>query len=229
MVFLCPGFAKGMGFRMGKIYEFDAVIIKTPDMDGAYVEIPFDVKAVFGKGRVPVHATFDGAPYDGSIVRMGTPGHIIGIRKDIRALIAKQAGDSVHVTIKERDTQKGEKLMDKTEQTVDAYIAAFEPDRRDILEKIRRVIKGAAPDAQERISWAMPTYWQGENLVHFANQKNHIGFYPSPEAIDFFADRLEGYKTTKGGVQLPVSTPIPYDLIADITRWRVEKVSRGNR
>lgn len=85
-----------------QIYEFDAVIRKVPDQDGAYVEIPFDVKAAFGKGRVPVRATFDGCPYDGSLVRMGTPCHIIGIRRDIRAAIAKQPGDTVHVTLQER-------------------------------------------------------------------------------------------------------------------------------
>lgn len=85
-----------------KVREFDAVIQKVPDLDGAYVEIPFDVKAVYGKGRVPVHATFDGEPYDGSLVRMGTPCHILGIRKQIRALIGKQPGDTVHVTIEER-------------------------------------------------------------------------------------------------------------------------------
>lgn len=83
-------------------YEFDAEIKKVPDIDGAYVEIPFDVKAVFGKGCVKVHATFDGEPYDGSIVRMGTPCHILGLRKDIRAKIGKQPGDTVKVTIIER-------------------------------------------------------------------------------------------------------------------------------
>jgi len=82
-----------------KTYEFDAVIIKNPDMDAAYIEIPFDVKEAFGKGRVPVSATFDSEPYDGQLVRMGTPCHIIGIRKDIRAKIGKQPGDTIHVTI----------------------------------------------------------------------------------------------------------------------------------
>lgn len=86
-----------------KIYTFDAVIQKVPDIDGAYVEIPFDVKQTFGKGRVKVHAEFDGVPYDGSIVRMGTPCHIIGIRKDIRAKLQKQAGDTVTVRLWERD------------------------------------------------------------------------------------------------------------------------------
>jgi len=85
-----------------RIFEFDAVIQKVPDIDGAYVEIPFDVKETFGRGRVPVHATFDSEPYDGQLVRMGTPCHIIGIRKDIRAKINKQPGDTIHVTLRER-------------------------------------------------------------------------------------------------------------------------------
>lgn len=89
-----------------KIYEFDAIIQKVPDIDGAYIDIPFDVKAEFGKGRVPVHATFDGEPYDGSLVRMGTPNHILGIRKDIRAKIGRQAGDTIHVTLTERKPPK---------------------------------------------------------------------------------------------------------------------------
>jgi hypothetical protein len=87
---------------MDKAYEFEAEIKKAPDMDAAYVEIPFDVKQEFGKGRVPVYATFDGEPYEGSLVRMGTPCHIIGIRKDIRARIGKQPGDTVKVTLRER-------------------------------------------------------------------------------------------------------------------------------
>lgn len=86
-----------------RIYEFDEIIHKVPDVDGAYVEIPFDVRAEFGKGRVLVHATFDGEPYDGQIVKMGTPCHIIGLRKDIRQKIAKQPGDMVHVTVQERE------------------------------------------------------------------------------------------------------------------------------
>lgn len=84
------------------IYEFDAIIKKVEDIDGAYIEFPYNVKDEFQKGRVKVHATFDGVPYDGSLVRMKTPGHIIGLRKDIRSIIQKQPGDIVHVTIKER-------------------------------------------------------------------------------------------------------------------------------
>ncbi len=86
-----------------KVYEFEAVIRKVPEIDGAYVEFPFDVREEFGKGRVKVHVEFEGEPYDGSLVRMGTPEHIIGIRKEIRAKISRQPGDSVRVRLWERE------------------------------------------------------------------------------------------------------------------------------
>ena len=91
-----------------KTYEFETIIQKVPDQDGAYIEIPFDIKTEFGKGRVKVHATFNDEPYSGSIVNMGVKNpngsicYIIGIRKDIRAKINKQPGDIIKVTIKER-------------------------------------------------------------------------------------------------------------------------------
>ena len=84
-----------------KIYEFEAEILAVPGIDGAYIEFPYDVRAEFGKGRVKVLATFDGVPYQGSLVRMGTPGHIIGVRKDIRKQIGKGPGDKILVTIRE--------------------------------------------------------------------------------------------------------------------------------
>lgn len=85
-----------------KVYEFTAVIRKVPEIDGAYVEFPYDVRVEFGKGRVKVRASFDGVPYEGSLVSMGTPGHILGLRKDIRAAISKQPGDTVRVVLTER-------------------------------------------------------------------------------------------------------------------------------
>ena len=92
-----------------KIYEYDAVILSSESgKGGAYVPFPYDVRAEFGKGRVKVHATFDGEPYDGSVVNMGVKNadgsvcYIIGILKDIRAKIGKQPGDTVRVTIMER-------------------------------------------------------------------------------------------------------------------------------
>jgi len=90
------------------IFEFEAVIQKVPDQDGAYVVVPFDIKAKFGKGRLPVNATFDSEPYSGSVVNMGIKNsdgsicYILGIRKDIRSKIGKQPGDKINVTIKER-------------------------------------------------------------------------------------------------------------------------------
>jgi len=94
---------------MNKMYAFEATIRKVPDIDGAYIEIPFDIRDAFGKGRVKVHATFDGEAYDGSIVNMGIKHedgsicYIIGLRKDIRAKIGKQAGEGVKVTITKRE------------------------------------------------------------------------------------------------------------------------------
>ena len=86
-------------------HKFKAIIQKAPDQDAAYIHIPFDIKALYGKGRLKVHATFDGEPYDGSIVNMGVKNedgsicYVIGIRKDIRAKISKQPGDTVEVII----------------------------------------------------------------------------------------------------------------------------------
>lgn len=112
----------------------------------------------------------------------------------------------------------------KSLETIDAYIAQYEGDTAALLRRVRDVIREAAPDAKERMSWQMPTFWQGENLVHFALQKQHLGFYPGGEATGAFADRLAQYKTSKGTIRFPLSEPIPYELIAEITRWRVSQV-----
>jgi len=95
-------------------HEFDAIIEKVADQDGAYVAIPFDIKAMYGKGRLKVSATFDGEPYSGSIVNMGVKNpdgsvcYIIGIRKDIRAKIRKQPGDMIKVTVEIVQTGSGD-------------------------------------------------------------------------------------------------------------------------
>jgi hypothetical protein len=98
------------GEKMGnKTYEFTAEIKKVPDIDGAYIEFPYDLKNEFGKGRVKVHAEFDGEVYDGSVVNMGLKNddgsicYIIGIRKDIRTKINKNHGDKINVKIRERE------------------------------------------------------------------------------------------------------------------------------
>ena len=91
-----------------KQYEYDAVIVEDPDSGGAYVAFPWDIREEFGKGRVKVHATFNGVPYDGSIVNMGVRNedgsicYIIGVLKSIRKQLRKANGDTIHVVIKER-------------------------------------------------------------------------------------------------------------------------------
>jgi uncharacterized protein YdhG (YjbR/CyaY superfamily) len=108
--------------------------------------------------------------------------------------------------------------------TIDDYIAGQSEEVRPLLKAVRETIRAAAPDATEKISWRMPTYWQVENLIHFAAFKKHIGLYPGGEATTAFAERLTGYKTSKGAIQLPLSKPVDHGLIADIVRWRVKQV-----
>lgn len=109
-------------------------------------------------------------------------------------------------------------------ETIDQYISEQTEAVQPILQKIRNTIRAAAPDAKEKISWRMPTFWQKENLIHFAAFQKHIGIYPGGEATTVFADRLTEYKTGKGTIQLLLNKPIPYDLIEEITRWRVKSV-----
>ncbi|MCL2059177.1 MAG: DUF1801 domain-containing protein [Oscillospiraceae bacterium] len=113
--------------------------------------------------------------------------------------------------------------------TIDGYIESQPADVRPILLKIRETIAEAAPGAIEKMSWQMPTFWQNENLIHFAAFKKHIGIYPGGEATAVFADRLSesGYKTAKGTIRLPLDKPIPYGLIAEITKWRAAEAQNS--
>jgi uncharacterized protein YdhG (YjbR/CyaY superfamily) len=110
--------------------------------------------------------------------------------------------------------------------TIDEYIALFPAEVQEILKKIRATVHEAAPDAQEKISWQMPTFWQHENLVHFAAHQSHIGFYPGASGVEAFVDKLKEYKASKGTIQFPFSKPIPYELIRGITRFRVNEIMR---
>ena len=91
----------------------------------------------------------------------------------------------------------------KAPETVEEYIAAQPEEVRQYLKEVRGALRAALPEAEERISWSMPTYWKEHNIIHFAANKNHIGLYPGEEAVVFFADRLKEYKTSKGTVQFP--------------------------
>lgn len=112
-------------------------------------------------------------------------------------------------------------------KTIDEYIEAQPEDVRPILVKIRETIRAAAPNATEKISWRMPTFWQGENLIHFAAFKRHISIFPGDLSLAPFKERLAGYLSKKGTVQFPYDKPIDYELITDITRWRVSCVSEN--
>ncbi|NLG88538.1 MAG: hypothetical protein GX494_04875 [Clostridiaceae bacterium] len=103
--------------------------------------------------------------------------------------------------------------------TVDSYIAAQPLEIRPILNQVRDTLRKALPNAEERISWGMPTYRGKRNIIHFAAHKKHIGLYPGDKAIEYFSDRLSGYKTSKGAVQFPYNKPIPLELIAEIAKW----------
>ena len=108
---------------------------------------------------------------------------------------------------------------------IDEYIAGFPKEIQTLLEQIRIVIKQAAPEAEEAIKYAMPTYVLNGNLVHFAAFKNHIGFYPVPSGIEAFKQELSVYKGAKGSVQFPLDKPMPFDLISKIVKFRVEENS----
>jgi len=108
-------------------------------------------------------------------------------------------------------------------KTVDEYIKSFPADIQAILEKMRRVIKEAAPRAAEVISYQMPAFKQNGVLVYFAAQKNHIGFYPTSSGIEAFKAELGPYKWSKGAVQFPLGKPVPYDLVKRMAMFRVKE------
>lgn len=108
-----------------------------------------------------------------------------------------------------------------TLKTIDEYILQFSPEVQETLQSLRKVIKEAAPDAEEKISWQMPTFALHGNLVHFAAFKKHIGFYPGANGIETFKQKISEYKSSKGAVQFPIEKPLPYDLISEIVRFRV--------
>lgn len=106
---------------------------------------------------------------------------------------------------------------------VDQYIASFPPQVQTILQTLRQSIQQIAPQAQEKISYQMPTYYLNGNLVHFAGYHNHIGFCPTPSAIEAFQAQLTPYKTSKGAIQFPIDQPLPLGLIQAIVKFRLEQ------
>jgi len=108
-------------------------------------------------------------------------------------------------------------------QTIDAYIALFPDDIQMKLNELREIIRSAAPQAEEKISYQMPTFYLKGNLVHFAAYENHIGFYPAPSGIKDFEEELASYKHAMGSVQFPLNKPIPFNLVRRIVKFRVKE------
>lgn len=122
------------------------------------------------------------------------------------------------------------KTMKKTDaSTVNDYIAGFPPAVRKKLEEIRSIIRRMAPEASEYISYGMAAYKQGGILVYFAAQKDHVGFYPLPSAIERFKTELSAYKHSKGAVQFPYEKALPVEMIERMISFRVIENEAKNR
>jgi uncharacterized protein YdhG (YjbR/CyaY superfamily) len=110
-------------------------------------------------------------------------------------------------------------FCDSGAATIDDYIRGQEAEVQPRLREIYAALKAALPNADEKISYRMPTFWKGRNIIHFAAFAKWIGLFPGGEATSVFAEKLRGYKTTKGGIQLPYSEPLPLSLITEIALW----------
>ncbi len=106
-------------------------------------------------------------------------------------------------------------------ETVDEYIQKFDLPVRQQLSVVRNCLREAFPDAEEKISWSMPTYWNKHNIIHFTAQKKHIGLYPGAEAVAHFSEELDrkGFRHSKGAIQIPYSDSLPVDLIRNVAVW----------
>ncbi len=119
--------------------------------------------------------------------------------------------------------------MSNSFRTIDEYIDSFDIDSQSLLKELRRIIREAVPDeAMETINYQMPTYRYHGNIIHFARHKNHVGLYPGSAAIEAFAEQLASFKTSKGGIQLPLDRPLPKRLIQDLVRFNVELLKDKN-
>ncbi len=109
-------------------------------------------------------------------------------------------------------------------RNIDEYIAGFPPDVQESLQKMRTIIREAAPEAEEALKYRMPTFVLQENLVHFAAFEKHIGFYPTPSAMEAFSADLMDYVHAKGSVQFPLNRPVPFALVKRMVQFRVKEI-----
>ncbi|HEV7991066.1 MAG TPA: DUF1801 domain-containing protein [Gemmatimonadaceae bacterium] len=114
-------------------------------------------------------------------------------------------------------------MQDENAESIDDYIAAFPPKIRTRLNAMRRTIRKHAPEATEKISYRIPTFYLNGNLVHFAAFNHHVGFYPGAAGIAEFRDLLKDYESAKGSVQFPHDEPLPLEIVAQIVKFRVEQ------
>ena len=110
--------------------------------------------------------------------------------------------------------------------TIDEYIAVQGEGVQPKLRQLREILRAAVPEAEERISWSMPTFRKGQNLIHFAASKKHIGLYPGGEATTVFAGELTDFDVSKGTIRLPYDRDLPEELIARIARWCYEQYAK---
>lgn len=120
------------------------------------------------------------------------------------------------------DKQEQSPYCGNAPATIDEYIAAQPEQVQVCLKEIREILRVTLPEAEERISWRMPTCWKKHNIIHFAAFKNHVGLYPGPAAVQEFSEQLKEFKTSKGTIQLPYSATVPTELVANIARWCYE-------
>lgn len=111
----------------------------------------------------------------------------------------------------------------KITKDINEYVGRCPKDVRQLLMQMRTTIQKAAPQATEKISYGIPTFYQNGNLVHFGAAQNHIGFYPTPSGISAFKKELSPYKSSKGAVQFPKGKPLPLALVARIVKFRVKE------
>ena len=107
-------------------------------------------------------------------------------------------------------------------RSIDEYLAAFPPETRVVLEEMRALIREAAPDAVETISYAIPTFDRnGRHLVHFAGYGDFVSLYPGASSFEEFGEELEPYRNAKATARFAIARPLPRDLIRRIVQFRV--------
>lgn len=110
-----------------------------------------------------------------------------------------------------------------TIQTMDSYISQFSDVQQERMQEVRSFILSLCPQAIEKIAWDMPTFYYYGNLIHFAQNKNHLGIYPGEHGVSMFIEKLSGYTYTKGSIHIPNNKPIPFDLLREIIIFRIDE------